>query len=149
MKPTRTWIVIANGSRAHIVLNEGVGKGLHLIPGLDFSVSHEADRDIQADRPGRTFDRIGPGRHAMEATSSPHRMQKAHFAQTLAALLDEKLGNKAFDRLIIAAPAKTLGDLRKEYSTAVRACVVSELDKDLTNIPTNKLESHLDSVLVL
>ena len=36
MKPTRTWIVIADGSRAHILLNEGADKGLSFVPGSDF-----------------------------------------------------------------------------------------------------------------
>ena len=52
MKPTRTWIVIADGSRAHILLNEGSGKGLSIVPGSDFRHASPPKREIYTERPG-------------------------------------------------------------------------------------------------
>ena len=46
MKPTRTWIVIADGSRAHILLYEGSGKGLSIVPGSDFRHASPPKREI-------------------------------------------------------------------------------------------------------
>ena len=34
MKPTRTWILIADGARARILENLGPGKGVHEVPDM-------------------------------------------------------------------------------------------------------------------
>ena len=149
MKHTRTWILIADGAYARILLNDGPGRGVHLVPGLDFSVSHDADHEINADRPGRTFDRLGPGRHAKEPASSPHRLRKAKFAKDLVALLHHKLAEDAFDRLIVVAPPKTLGDLRSEMSKPVLNRISGELAKDLTQIPDRQIARQLEGVLAV
>jgi hypothetical protein len=54
MKPTRTWIVIADSSRAHIVLNEGPNKALSFVHGTDFRHATPPNREIYTERPGRT-----------------------------------------------------------------------------------------------
>ena len=149
MKPTRTWILIADGAFARILLNEGPGRGVHHLPEFDFSVSHELDGEINADRPGRTFDRLGPGRHAKETASSPHRLRKASFAKQLVAVLNTNLANSAYDRLVIVAPPKTLGDLRREMPKQVVNCVRGEIAKDLTHMPDCEIAGQLGSVLVV
>ncbi len=50
MKPTRTWIVIADGSRAHILLNEGPDKPLSFVPGSDFRHASPPNREIYTER---------------------------------------------------------------------------------------------------
>ncbi|HUS98050.1 MAG TPA: host attachment protein [Hyphomicrobiaceae bacterium] len=147
MKPTRTWIVIADGARAHAVVNVGAGKGVKPVRGFQLQASHDQDRDINADRPGRTFDSHGPGRHAMEPPSSPHRQNKARFAKLIVETLDARLADDEFDKLVIVAPATTLGDLRSYYSKALRSRITSEVEKDLTHTPNNELARHLGNVL--
>ena len=147
MKPTRTWIVIADGARARIALHEKAGAGITQIDGLDFRVPHPADTDIVADRPGRTFDSHGPGRHAMEPPTDPHRKNKADFARMIADFLAEKLQEDAYDRLVIIAPATTLGDLRTALDDKVATRVLAELPKDLTQVRNDQLADHLGDVL--
>ena len=149
MKPIRTWILIADGSRARIVLNEGPGKGLKPVRNFDYEEGRTAARDIMADRPGRTFDSSGPVRHAMADSSDPTSVAQARFAVQLIQFLDKEFANGVFDRLILAAPAKFLGYLRASISKTLKSATISELTKDLNHLPDDKLPKHFEDVLAL
>ena len=149
MKPKITWILIADGARARIVVNEGPGKGIRQVDGADFRKDHPPSSDMTTDRPGRTFDSAGSGRHAMEATSDPHRAAKQEFITELAAFLDDQLNKEKFDRLIVVAPPQPLGDLRGALSGPVRTMVSAELTKDLTHASNKDLAGHLEEVLAV
>jgi protein required for attachment to host cells len=62
-------------------------------------------------------------------------------------MLDERLAEKAYDRLVIVAPPKALGDLRAALSEQVKPHVYAELDKDLVKTPTAELPQHLGAVM--
>jgi protein required for attachment to host cells len=149
MKPTRSWIVIADGAQARILENSGPGKGLTPMPSEDRHRELPPSRDIDADRPGRTHDRFGPGRHAMEPPSDAHREEKRRFAEELAGQLNSAALKQSYDRLILVAPAKTLGDLRQALNKEAAARVDGELSKDLTKIPDHELAGHLGGVIAL
>jgi protein required for attachment to host cells len=147
MKPVSTWIVIADGARARIVRNDGPGKGVAALPGLEFQGDHSAAFDIAADKPGRAFDSVGNARHAMEPSSDPHDELKAQFMKKIVAVLESRQGD--FDRLILVAPPQALGLLRKSLPAAVASKVTGELGKDLTQLPNGDLSAHLDGLLVI
>ena len=102
-----------------------------------------------ADKPGRTHERMGTARHALEYSSDPERIEEKRFAAEVAEMLDRAVTGKACDRLIVAAPPVMLGDLREAGSAAVKEATVAELDKDLTRIPEQELASHFESVIAL
>ena len=149
MKPTRTWILIADGARARILENDGPGHGLHAVNGLVFHGDHASTHEIVSDRAGRSHSSVGPGRSAIEAHSDPHRELKKTFAHTLADALAHGLAQKSYDRLVIVAPPSALGDLRAALPEAVRAKVTGEIAKDLTKTPNGELVEHLQGVLPL
>jgi protein required for attachment to host cells len=149
MKPVRTWILIADGGRGRIVENAGPGRGVHLANGMEFHTELPANREIFADRPGRSVEAVGYARHSKEEPPDPHRELKRKFATMLCSVLDRKLAERAFDRLILVAPAATMGDLRAGLSNQVRARVSAEVVADLTKVPINKLDQHLDAVIAL
>lgn len=149
MHATRTWILLADGARARFLQNLGPGKGLEeLAPGT-IETPHPPDRDIDADRPGRVQDRAGPGRHAMEPPTSPHEKLKMDFAKSLAESLNAAERGGKFDRLILAAPAKALGELRQQLSKGTRNKVLREIDKDLVAAPEATLSRLLADDLLL
>ncbi|WP_299392954.1 host attachment protein [Pelagibius sp.] len=149
MKPVRSWIVVADGARARILENDGPGKGLFPLPEEERHHSHRPTREINADRPGRTHDRLGPGRHAMEPPSDAHRQEKQRFAAKLAERLNAAAAARSYDRLVLVAPAKTLGDLRRALSKETAAKVHAELAKDLTPLADAELPEHLEKVIAL
>ena len=147
MKPTRTWILIADGARARILEQLGFGHGLTAIDGMVFHGDHAATHDLVSDREGRSFSSQGPGRSAYESHTDPHRDLKTKVAHQLAATLAHGLEQKSYDRLVIVATPVTLGDLRTVLSDQVRAKVVGEVAQDLTKIPNGEVAAHLKDVL--
>jgi len=149
MKPVRTWIMIANGARARIVANAGPGHGVTALEGMEFEDESLKTSEIVTDRPGRTHDSTGPGRHALSQGTDPHRERERAFAKTLASMLDAHCSKNSYDRLILTAAPQTLGDLRDALSSPVKAKVFAEKAKDLTQIPNSCLPAHLADISVL
>ena len=150
MKKTVTYILVADGARARIYFNCGVGKGLQPVSGATHKADlHHHDRDILTDKPGRSLNSVDQGRSAMESPTEWHRFEKHRFAREMAKVLDAAAANKAFDRLILVAPPATLGDLRMELGDQTRKLVTAELPKDLTRHAEQDLPQHLESVLVI
>jgi protein required for attachment to host cells len=147
MKKTITWVLIADGAQARVLENTGPGKGLKQVDGLDFAIDPLQAKEIMADKPGRSHTSIG--RSAMEPKTDPVDYREAEFVKSLAHMLDREQQRGAFDRLVIAATPSALGDIRKAISPAVRKTILAELDKDLTNLPTQQLDKHLDGILAV
>ncbi len=149
MKPVTTWIVVADGARARILANSGVGKGVTQVDGADFRVPHPPSSELLSDRPGRSFDSVGGGRHAMAPSSDPHRHSKRMFLKTLADFLRTHAEAKSYDRLVVLAPPQALGDLRRQLPDSVRALVMAEEPRDLTPLPNEEILKHLDGILAV
>ncbi len=128
-------------SRSH-----GPHSELVAVDDMVFSMELPADRDIQRDRPGRSFKSSGPTRHAMESRTSPHRELKRELAGQVADKLDHGLRDGRFDRVALVAPPTVLGDLRDALSAPLRAKVVAEVAKDLVKIPHNDLPARLEMI---
>jgi protein required for attachment to host cells len=127
MKPTKTWILIADGARARVLENDGPGKGLIAIDRLVLHGDHAATHD---------------------ANTNPHRELKRTFAHHLADVLADELDAGSYERLVIVAAPVTLGDLRKVLAPQVAAKIPGEVNKDLTKIPNGDVAHHLEDVLV-
>lgn len=149
MKPTRTWILIANGAQAYILLNDGPGHGVKPLNEFAFKAPHISNQEINADRPGRSFDSHGEGRHAMEPATDPQRNETRKFAAMLVGVLEEQHKKQAYDRLILVAAPATLGDLRDKLPQALKTIVSGEIAKDLTHIPIHEIEPHLTGFLAV
>lgn len=149
MKSKVTWILIADGGQAKVFEHGGPGTGLVAVKGLSFEEDHLRAQDIMADKPGRSFSSVGHGRSSYEPETDPVQAREAHFMKSIAAMLDDRFQEGAFERLIIAAAPTALGDIRPHLSKAVQGAVIAELPKDLTNIPMHKLEAHFEDVLAV
>lgn len=147
MKPVRTWVLVADGSRARVLEGRGPGKGLHQIPHTDESWLLPRSCEIFTDRAGRTHESHGTARHALESPSDPHRELKRAFAGHLAAELAERHGAGLFDRLVLVATPQFLGDLRAALTPKLATLVIGDLAQDLTHIATDKIARHLADIL--
>jgi len=149
MKPIRTWILIADGARARIVANTGPGRGVEQIDNLDFRGDSRPTRDLDDDRPGRTFSSAGPGSHALEPPDDAHDQHKRNFQRKIADFLHNALESGSYDRLVIVAAPRALGDLRPALSSAVSDKISAELPKDLTHVRNDELAPYLADVLAV
>jgi protein required for attachment to host cells len=149
MKPIVTWVLIADGAQARVLENTGPGKGLNRVDGLEFSQEPLLARDINSDRQGRSFSSVGHGRSAYEPKTDPVDHREAAFLKKVAAMLDKKQCERAYDRLVIAASPIALGDIRKALTEGVKKSIMAEIPKDLTNIPPTQLNKHLDGIIAV
>lgn len=69
-----------------------------------------------------------------------HRLAEDRFADEAAAILNKRALANAFDKLIIVAPPKTLGELRGHYHKELESRLVGEVAKDLTGHPVPDIE---------
>jgi protein required for attachment to host cells len=120
MKRIITWILVADGSQARRFCNDGPGRGVAPLSDDLLTGRNLPGREIMSDRPGRTFDSVGQGRHAKEPRADPRAVEKRRFAHTLAAILEDGLNQGRFDCLVLVAPPRTLGLLRDELSKSLR-----------------------------
>jgi len=149
MKKKTSLILIVNGSRAHFYSYPGTKNRLIPRPELDLEEITLHARDIQADRPGRTHDRMGPNRHAMDYPTDPQCNAEIRFLKKVVEQTAREADKAGIDRLILVAPPASLGKLRKMLPHPLRKKLYSELNKDLTQIAPIDLLKHLDGILVV
>jgi protein required for attachment to host cells len=144
-----TWILVADGARARVLMNQGIGKGLQ--PAVNGEIVHAVPptRELGTDRPGRGQQRGVSGRHAFEPHVDWHRFEKEKFSKEMAGLLDAAAERGAFDRLVLIAPPRTLGDLRAALGAKARGKIHAEVDKDLTHVTVQDLPDYLGDVVAL
>lgn len=149
MKPTRTWILIADSGRARVLENLGPAKGAAEVAGMKFAADLPATHDIVSDRQGRSFESTSATRHPMEPKTDPRERLKHDFLAKVATEIDARLGQASFERLVVVAPPHALGILRDLFSDRVRATLTGEVAKDLTKTPDHELAAHLKETVIL
>jgi protein required for attachment to host cells len=138
-------VLVADGKKMLFFRNEGDAD----FPKLEMERKREhedaPDRDLKTDGPGRTFDNSGgAGRSAYQETDY-HQMEEDKFAAQTAEMLRKRALRNEFESLIIVAPPKTLGELRKHYHKEVEKRLTAEVAKDLTGHPVTEIEKILKS----
>ncbi len=137
-----TWVVVADGTRARL-FNRHKNRKLEEFDTLLSPVHRLHEGDLVSDRDGRTFDSAGTGRHAMGNRNSAKDHEMTIFAKRLAARLEEGRNAGELERLVLIAPPRFLGQLRSHLSERAAELVALTIDKELTTLPVDKLESHL------
>lgn len=80
----------------------------------------------------------------MEYRSDPVREEERAFARRIARLLEERCLEDDFDRLVLFAAPRMLGDLRDAMTESVRKFIIAEIDKDLTKLSGNALREEIE-----
>ena len=142
-----TWILVADGSRARLFAISATDT---MVSALDYELigSKLQTRQIAGDRPGRTFESGDTARHAKEPPTDPARNATVELAREISALLDGKRKSGDFERLIVVAPPRFLGDLRDTMPEALKRIVAAEVGKDLSKLPETELQARLRDVIL-
>ena len=142
--PHNTFVVVADGKKMLFFRNEGDAA----FPKLEVERKREdddaKDRDLKTDAPGRAAESVGNGRSAYEEVDF-HQLEEDRFAAETAAMLKRWALRNDFESLIVVAPPRTLGELRKHYHKEVEKRLVAEVPKDLTNVPVEEIERILQA----
>jgi len=149
MKARKTWILVADGARARVVRYDGPAGGMVSVLNNDFASPHGATRDLVSDKPGRGQGGADGAHHVMDAKVDWHTYEKHLFAVALAEELEHAHERGDFDNLVLVAPPKALGELRKALGKKLKDCITAELDKDLTHVSLHDLKDHLGDLIPL
>ena len=141
------WLVVADRVGARMMAIRDGGRTLEPRITLENPDGRLKDGDIDADRPGRSFDSGGEGRHAMSREEAPHERVAADFAREIGATLAKARGEGRLAELVLVAEPRFLGLLRRALNTPTTACVVASVDKSLTHLAAAELVAHLSVVL--
>ena len=133
-------VLVADGRKSLFLRNEGDPEHPNLVVEDQAAHADLADRDMKTDAPGRAMSQVS-GRQSTMEEPDYHQIEEDRFAADTALMLKQKADE--FEKLIIIAPPRTLGELRKHYDKAVADKIVAEIDKDLTRHPTDKIEKAL------
>ncbi|MBA3816931.1 MAG: host attachment protein [Parachlamydiaceae bacterium] len=146
------WIVTANSGFAKIFEVKGHGRQITEIQHIDFPNGRLKSSEVNSDRPGRSFDSVGSGRHAHSPAVSVHVHENKVFARQIADLLQAAHTNPSpsFDELALIAPPHFLGELKLAISNGVKKCIIKEIPKDLPEYLSDKERiDHLCNYLEL
>jgi protein required for attachment to host cells len=136
------WIVVCDGAKALVLQNVGDSK----FPNLKTIEVHEHEdlksRELGTDAAGRAFASVGSARGSMEETDW-HEQAERSFLEELVGRLDKALLAGKTKSLVVVAPPKALGIMRRVYSSHIRDALRAEIDKDYVKLPIDQIERHL------
>ena len=136
------WVVVCDGAKALVLVNEGDTKILSLKTIRIFEQEDPATREQGADAPGRTVNSIGSARSAVEQTDWHDQAERA-FLVRLARYLDAAVTGGKAATIIMVAPPRALGMIRPAYGHALKAALRAEIDKDFVRLPMHVIEKRL------
>ena len=143
------WLLIADASRARVIAAD---ERLNIVAPIEDLV-HPASRlhthELLSDDRGRS--RAGPeGPHsAFDGESDRTDTEHDAFAREVAHLCEEGLDRGDYERLIIVAPPRFLGLLRRHLPDRVNDLVALEVGRDLTRLPMKDLGPALQAHLAI
>ncbi|AUW41617.1 hypothetical protein CUJ84_Chr001219 [Rhizobium leguminosarum] len=140
--PWESWVVVCDGAKALIMQNAGDAQLVNLKVLETLTQPSAPDREIGADKPGRTHAADGLSGSAVEETSWQDQAE-AEFLKQVAGKLDELVQEKKARRIVLVAPPKALGALRPALRADTLAVITAEVAKDYTNMPVDEIERHL------
>ena len=142
--PYNAIVLVGDGARALLFRNSGTPMSPKLAVEKHFEHSNPPNREQGTDRPTRGPK--GSARGNIEP-SDWHQLNEDRFASEIADKLYHMAHANSFQRLIIVAPPKVLGSLRKSLHKEVLDRVEAEVPKELASAPVRDIERELASWL--
>ncbi len=116
---------------------------IHLKPLIVLADSEHARfvRPEEADNTLHSFTRADPREAEAGEAGEPHAPSRKAFPDWVAAQLNQ--AEDSYDELYLAAPPRTLNEIRLHLTKPVQAKLKEVLDKDLTKVPDHELWPHI------
>ncbi|HET9426840.1 MAG TPA: host attachment family protein [Allosphingosinicella sp.] len=142
--PHDSFVLIADGRKSLFFRNEGDGEFPNLAVERKEVRDNPEHHEQASDMAGQSAGPIGSASGTMGETDF-HVLEEQRFAADMAQLLNERALRNEYEALVVVAPPKTLGELRKHYHKEVEKRLVAEIPKDLTNLPVTEIERVLQA----
>src|SRR5579872_6083380 len=136
-------ILVGDGRKALFLRNGGDETFPNLKTEQVFAEKNPPTHEQGTDRPGSAFARANSHRRSSVAQTDWHHLEEHRFVERVAAALERVVRSRHVPAIVIAAPPRTLADLRGAFHADVQKRVVAEVGKDLTHHPLGEIEKHL------
>ncbi len=140
--PHDSFVLVADGRKSLFFRNEGDGDFPNLIVEEKEVHPNPAHHEQASDTAGQSMKTVDGRGGSMEEVDF-HQQEEDRFAAETAAMLKARALRSDYEALVVVAPPKTLGELRKHYHKEVERRLVAEVPKDLVNLPVPEIEKIL------
>jgi len=141
--PHDALIFVGDGRKALFLRNAGDATSPNLKTERVFVDDNPPTHEQGSDRPGRGFKRAHTNRRSGMDETDWHELEAHRFVHRVAAALERLVRERKPRALVVAAPPRTLADLRDAFHPDVKRLIIAEIDKDLTKHPVGEIEKHL------
>ena len=139
----QTLVLVADGKKMLFLRNQGDENQIDLRTEAHDEREDRMDREIKSDAPGAIGQSAGySGRVTYEETDF-HQLDEDRWAKDAADRLRERALRNDFDKLVIVAPPKVLGVLRKDLHKEVERRLLFTCNKEMTDRPIPDIEDLL------
>jgi protein required for attachment to host cells len=135
------WIIVADSVNARIFARANKNSSLQEVENLTHPSGRMKAGELESDKPGRSFDSRGQGRHSMETEHSRKDKESIVFVEQISDYLSTHQND--YDELIIISPPRFLGMLRKHIEKILSRKIIQEIDKDMVKLSPNEIQSHI------
>ncbi|MFL6839060.1 MAG: host attachment family protein [Bradyrhizobium sp.] len=132
-------VLVGDGEKALFLRNKGNPQQVDLEVEQILEQDNPATREQGTDRPGRAAASVGVARSAVD-DANWHQIAKERFAGEIAKALYRHAHDDRFEKLVIIAPPKILGNLRRAFHAEVLDRIIGEIPKELTSHPVARIE---------
>jgi protein required for attachment to host cells len=139
----KTWVLVADSARARFFTAETPKGPLTEFEDLVHPEARVHARDLTSDRPGRSFDRAGQGRHPMGSLNAAKEHEAEDFARAIASRLEAGRNAGQFEQIVVVAPPDFLGLLRKAIGHSTAKLISAEISKNLARRTPEAIRSML------
>lgn len=141
----RVWILAADNYLAR--LYKRINNDLELIGEAEPDESL-FESEINNKTMGRMVRATGStAHHKFEPHTNKSKQEALNFARDISDFLEQIETADVFDKLVVIAPPKMLGDLRSSFSELLKKRIVGEVDKDLTKLNNQDFEKALKKII--
>jgi protein required for attachment to host cells len=141
--PNQALVLVADGKKMLFLRNHGDQNQIDLRTEAHDCREDRKDSDIKTDAPGAIGQSAGySGRVAYEETDF-HQQEEDLWVKDAAEELKKRALRNDFDSLVIVAPPKALGVLRKELHKEVERRILFTINKEMTDRPIADIEDLL------
>jgi protein required for attachment to host cells len=133
-------VLAVDGGRMRLFRNRGQVRSIELETICERDLHNPPTHVLSEPQPGRSFQSGGPMRSAHETTDTHQRREDVFCREAL----DQALAEGAQGaELIVIAPARVIGVLRKQMKARGKGQAVREIVKDLTALSPHALGQRL------
>jgi protein required for attachment to host cells len=146
MIPHDALVLIGDGRKALFLRNKGAPARLRFEVEDVFEQDNPSTSEQGTDQPGRAVTGVGTARNGAIEGTDWHRLAEERFAVEIADTLYRRIHAGHCEKLVVVAPPRVLGEMRKAFHKEVAACISAEVPKELTSHPVAEIEKILSAL---